>query len=79
MTLYQFNSLNEMQQADELWEKGVHIAERPEGDFELLLYQIDSFYVEVWYQRVDNKIKKIRSFSSINALEPYLKNIQIDL
>lgn len=40
MTLYQFNSLNEEEQAIELWDKGVHIAERRNGELEEMIKEI---------------------------------------
>ena len=51
MTLDQFKILTKDEPAINIWEYGVHIAGRKEGEFELLLYQIDAFYVEVWYHR----------------------------
>lgn len=77
VTLYQFNAMDEMEQIEALWEHGVHITERQDGEYRLILYQIDSFYVEVWYHMEDNDIRRFRSFSSITQLEPYLKNIEI--
>jgi hypothetical protein len=40
MTLYQFNALDEMEQAEILWDKGVHIAERIDSEFKYILYRI---------------------------------------
>jgi len=78
MTLYQFNALDEAEQQEALWEKGVHIAERDAGEWRLILYQIEAFYVEVWYQREDNYILKYRSFLSMEQLEPYLPVLKFD-
>ena len=77
MTLYQFNLLNEIQQAEMLWENGVHIGEREEGEHTIVLYQIDGFYVEVFYHRGLNEIKRFRSFSSVDQLMPYTDKISI--
>ncbi len=74
MTLYQFLALDEMEQAEAIWE-GVHIAEREDEEHRILLYQIDSFYVEVFYHKEYNIIRRFRSFSSVNLLEPYLSRI----
>ena len=79
MTLYQFNSLDETQQANVLWEYGVHISERPSKYYNLILYQLDGFYVEVWYHPEENSIKRLRSFSSTDQLEPYLSKIKIKI
>lgn len=47
------------------------------AEHKILLYQIDGFYVEVYYNKEHNDIRKFRSFSSTNQLDPYLG--QIDL
>ena len=76
MTLYQFNQLDEMEQAEAVWD-GVHIGERQDGEYTILLYQLRSFYVEVYYHREYNALRRFRSFSSINQLGPYLDRIDI--
>jgi len=78
MTLYQFNVLDNIKQAETLWAKGVHIAERFDDTHSIILYQIEGFYCEVWYCREHNKIEKFRTFSSVTQLEPYLPNIDIN-
>ena len=77
MTLYDFNVLDRNTQHNVVWEKGVHIGERIEADHRVILYQLFTFYVEMYYYTVENAILKIRSFSSTNCLEPYLKQIDI--
>jgi len=79
MTLYQFNSLNETQQAEMLWDNGVHIGERIDSEHTIALYQIYNFYVEVFYHRGSNAIKKFRSFSSTDQLAPYTVGIDISV
>lgn len=58
MTLYQFNALDEMEQAEALWNKGVHISKREDDVHRFILYQIDAFYVDVWYHKEYNVIRK---------------------
>lgn len=70
MTLYQFNALDEMEQAEAVWD-GVFIGNREDEEHNILLYQIDNFYVEVYHHREYNVIRRFRSFSSINPLDPY--------
>ena len=76
MTLYQFNALDEMEQAEAVW-SGTHIGDRIDGEHNILLYQIDGFYVEVYYHQMYNVIRKFRSFSSTDQLEPYFDQIDI--
>jgi len=76
MTLYQFNLLDEMEQAEAVW-GGTHIGDRQDKEHNIILYQIDGFYVEVYYHRDYNVIRKFRSFSSVTQLEPYLEKLNI--
>ncbi|MGN6615110.1 MAG: hypothetical protein ACTHKC_08710 [Candidatus Nitrosocosmicus sp.] len=76
MTLYQFNALNETNQAEAIW-NGMFLTHREDRMFRILLYQIDSFYVEVYYQKQKNFLSHFRAFTTTRLLEPYLD--QIDL
>ena len=77
MTLYEFRALDLHKQAETVWEQGVFVAKREEGAYKLMLYQLPSFYVEVWYLPVNNKIDGLRSFISTGPLEPYLQEIDV--
>jgi hypothetical protein len=75
--MYQFNCLDEVRQIELLWSAGVLIGSRQEGFHKILLYQIDAFYVEVFYQYFQGKMVKIKSFSGTDLLDPYLNTINI--
>jgi len=77
MTLDQFNLLEQEEQQDVLWEDGVHIGTRSTVFHMVVLYQIDEFYVEAYYNVIDNYIAKLRSFSHLEWLNPYLEEIDI--
>ncbi len=77
MTLYQFNDLDEMEQAEAVWD-AVFVADREDEEHKILLYQIDSFYVEVYYHSEYNVIRRFRSFSSTDQLQPYLDKIKLN-
>ncbi len=80
MTLYQFIAADEMEQAETVWD-GILIADREDTDHRILLYQInsnESFYVEVYYHKEHNVIKKFRPFKSTDLLIE-LYGDQIDL
>ncbi len=76
MTLYDFIALDEQEQAEAVW-NGVFIADREDQEHRILLYQIDSFYVEVYYHKEYNVIRRFRPFSSTDQLQPYLEQINI--
>ena len=76
MTLYEFRALDEMEHQEAIWD-GTHIGNRHDEDHDILLYQIDAFYVEVFYHREHNVIKRFRAFQSPGQLAPYLRQIDI--
>ena len=68
MTLYQFNVLPENEKTAIVWNEGDFVGGREENNFSLLLYQVRSFYVATNYTGKENKIIKLRSFSSVEQL-----------
>lgn len=77
MTENRFNQLSEDEQSNIIHKKGVLISVRKAQEYKVLLYQIESFYAEVYYHPTKNVIK-IESFSSTEQLHPYLKQISLD-
>jgi hypothetical protein len=77
MTIYQYKVLQEKEQAEVLWEMGVHLGERFDGEHKILLYQIEGFYVEVFYHQEQNKLVRLRSFRNVDQLRPYLERMDI--
>lgn len=77
MTIKDFLELDEMEQAEALWELGVHIAERDDEVYRYILYQLEAFYVETWYHKEYNVIRKFRAFDDTNELAPYTEHIKI--
>jgi hypothetical protein len=72
MTFYQFNALDEMEQAEALWNRSVHIAQRDDEVYRYVLYQLEGFYVEVWLHREHNFIQRFCTFRSADQLDPYI-------
>jgi hypothetical protein len=75
VTLYDFNGMDERGQADAVFSEGVYMDDREEGGLKAQLYRLGSFYVEVFYDPVENKISRLRSFKSSSQLAPYVKLI----
>lgn len=78
MTFTEFNILNEIRQTEILLEQGVMIAERMYKQFKIMLYQVNEFYVEVYYHTNYNVIQGFRSFDNTAGLEPYFADIDIN-
>ena len=78
MHFNEFLQLNETEQVELLWYNGEQIGRRKENDYLILLYQVEGFYVEVFYHRKERVIKRYLSFDcSDRRLEPYLEKIDI--
>lgn len=77
MTLDKFILLTEDQRISILWSEAKIIAERKERGYNVFLYQVYSFYIEVWHSCNVMNNYKLRSFSSIDELDPYLEQIDI--
>ena len=77
MTLNQFNQLDEMEQIEAVW-SGKHLATRHDEIHDILLYQIDGFFVEVYYNNEYNKIRKFEPIADKKQLLFYGDQIDID-
>ena len=77
MTLYDFYTLSAEKQKERVLEEGVHLVSRSTGDSTIMLYQLDGFYVEAYYDAVEEEIIPLRSFRTTDLLTPYLTAIDI--
>jgi len=72
MSFYEFSQLDKDYQAKKVWSCGKHITTRYSSIYAILLWQVETFYVEIYYDRIDKKIESVRSFLSIEPITPYL-------
>ena len=80
MHFNEFLQLNETEQVELLWYNGEQIGRRKQDDYLILLYQVEGFYVEVFYHRRERVIKRYLSFDcSDDRLQPYLEKIDITI
>ncbi|MGZ3837866.1 MAG: hypothetical protein ACXVMS_07415 [Flavisolibacter sp.] len=77
MNLQDFNLLDEIKQAEALLHHGTLVAERVYKSFTIFLYQVNRFYVEVYFHNAFSMIQGFRGFESTTVLDPYLENIDI--
>ena len=77
MTLKQFRSCSNYVQQQMIKHQSVFLLERRSLDWNILLFQLDGFYVEVYYERKTQKVEKLKSFDDIEQLEPYLCKIDV--
>lgn len=55
----------------------VHVATRPGFFCTIALFQIDDYYVEVFYNKKNKEVGRIKTFHGTDLLDPYLKYIDI--
>lgn len=77
MILDFFNTLPKKAQQEVILSQGSFLAERTDGPFRIMLYQLESFYVEVHFFNLYNKVAFFSAFDSTEALEPYLDTIDV--
>jgi len=77
MQLYQYSILNHCDQVDILCRQGIRLGSRSDADYTITLYQIDGFYVEVYYHCKKRHVTHIRPFSTTDLLDAYLEDIDI--
>jgi hypothetical protein len=77
MTIEEFNYLDETMKAEVLSIMGIFLSERNEGCFRITLYQVENFYVEIYYHMTRFFYVCIRSFQDVRELAPYLEHIDI--
>ncbi|MEI6948879.1 hypothetical protein V9K67_16955 [Paraflavisolibacter sp. H34] len=74
MTICDFIAMPSCAQEEAVWTHQ-HIAERDNGTYWILLYQLETFYVELYYHREKGEIAGLRPFTGTDQLEPYLEQI----
>ena len=77
MTQIEFQLLSDEEKIDVLYEHGVYIGKQKLANRSVLLYQLEGFYVEVFYSKHRQSVQKIYCFSSTNHLDPYLEQIDV--
>lgn len=78
MKLNEFKVLDFYQQMDYLQQEGIYVGKCKDNTQHVLLYQLHSFYVELFYAKHRLYLEHIRCFQSTALLDPYLENIAID-
>jgi hypothetical protein len=76
--MYDFQLLPEQDQIEILYQFGVYIGKLKEEFSIVLLYQLESFYVEVYYRKYRSCVKYLHCFDSTELLEPYLEQIDVE-
>lgn len=78
MKLFEFSLLSQSRQLDLLYQEGVFIGKLREGPYYKVLYQLNSFYIEIIYKKYRKIVEKIRCFESTGRLDAYLMQMDIE-
>jgi hypothetical protein len=78
MTFLQFNQLSRFDKFAAILEHGVNIGDRRSKYANVILYQVFSFYIEVYYDPSQNEIVQLKSFAGTDLLDPYIKSITVE-
>ena len=76
MTSTYFNTLDEVDQLDLVFNFGVEIAQRTTEEHQITLFQLFSFYVEVFNSN-DDPLCAIKSFDETKFLDIYITEIDL--
>jgi hypothetical protein len=79
MKITEFQILPLADQLELIYEEGVYIGKRSILGCSVVLYQLDAFYVEVFYRQYRRNITRLSYSRSTNILDPYLEQIGIEL
>lgn len=72
----EFDSLPLRQQMDLLHREGVYIGKQQSGNGVAILFQLDDFYVEVFYKEYRSVVHHLHTTNSPDVLTPYLNQIE---
>lgn len=75
--LAEFNELMEDQQFDLLHRDGVYVGKRKEGKQTIVLFQLYSFYIEVYYKQYRKQIDHIVTSDDANILHSYIDQVDV--
>lgn len=79
--LLRFKRMTLEAKAQEVGQRGEYLSTRYKDAHKVLLFALDNFYTEVWFQDrggMDNMVFDIKGFDGVELLEPYLDNINIE-
>lgn len=77
LSLSEFNLLPEELKLKVLQQEGVHIGKRVINRQDVILFQLYSFYVEVYYNEYRKDISHLIVSESADAITPYLDQIEV--
>jgi len=78
MSPEQFRKLKNVKQIDVLFDQGIELMSRIFIFYNIKLYALHDFFVEVWYMQTTNRIDRIIVLTTEEVMEIYEKKIRLD-
>lgn len=73
-----FQVMDDTKKIHFLHQQGIYVGKRKLLNSCTVLYQLESFYVEIYYRKYRTYIDKIKVFEDTEFLEPYLDQIDVE-
>ncbi|MES2881505.1 MAG: hypothetical protein V4676_05105 [Bacteroidota bacterium] len=78
MNLFDFKLLGDTEKLEILYRCGVYVGKRRKEHKTVLLYQLEGFYVELFYQKHRCVVSHLYCFSSALRIDPYLDQVNVE-
>jgi hypothetical protein len=78
MRFEDFILLTKSEKSDYLYKHGCFIGKRSSEGVTTVLYQVDAFYVEIFYLKYRQHIFSIRCSDNVQILDNYLEQVDIN-
>jgi hypothetical protein len=73
-----FIKLSLAQKTEALWNHGELISEKAYYDYNITLFLLDTFYVEIFFDRVEKEIVSVSLQENTQILFGYVKDLKLD-
>ena len=73
----EFDEMPPDEQFEVLHRDGVYIGKRKEGEETVVLLQLSSFYVELYYTKYRKEVSRLLTSDDTGILQPYLEQIHV--
>jgi hypothetical protein len=78
MKTAEFIKLTEREKENLLYKSGVYIGKRKTLDHSIILFQLEGFYVEVFYSKYRHQVAYMHISSDPEILDPYLQQLDVE-
>ena len=78
VTILTFESLPYKSKIQLLYNDGIYVGKRTLNGLTAILYQVQSFYVEIFFMQYRRQIKCFHISESTHILNPYLDQIEVN-